>query len=92
MFGEPYGQLIGAHILGPRATEIIAECGMLRDICEAVSIPVVAIGGIDETNIMQLAGTHCSGVSIISAIFGKEDIKGATMKLRSLSEKMITAL
>ncbi|MCI2061828.1 MAG: thiamine phosphate synthase [Eubacteriaceae bacterium] len=64
----------------------------LREICEAVSIPVVAIGGIDETNIMKLAGTHCDGVSIISAIFGQKDIMGATMKLRSLSEKMTAAV
>ena len=29
----------------------------LRDICAAVDVPVVAIGGINKSNIMQLAGT-----------------------------------
>lgn len=40
----------------------------LHAICEAVSIPVIAIGGINSTNIHQLKG---SGVAVISAIFAK---------------------
>ena len=42
----------------------------LRDICAAVDIPVVAIGGISESNIMQLSGTGVDGVALVSAIFG----------------------
>ena len=41
----------------------------LRDICQAVEIPVVAIGGISKTNIMQLTGSGVDGVSVVSAIF-----------------------
>lgn len=62
----------------------------LREICDAVSVPVVAIGGIDESNISQLAGTHIDGVSIISGIFSKPDIMETTKRLRELSEKMIS--
>ena len=38
----------------------------LRAICDAVSIPVVAIGGIKEDNILDLKGTHVDGVAIVS--------------------------
>lgn len=53
----------------------------LRNICDAVSIPVVAIGGIESTNINQLQDTHIDGVAIVSAIFDQDDIEQATRKL-----------
>ena len=53
----------------------------LRDICKAVSIPVVAIGGITYENMDQLAGSGIAGISVISAIFGQRDIAHATRKL-----------
>lgn len=61
----------------------------LRSICQAVHIPVVAIGGIDEDNIGQLSGTGIHGVAVVSALFGKPDIKTAAEKLRFLSERMV---
>ncbi len=59
----------------------------LREICESVKIPVVAIGGISAKNIHELAGSGISGVAVISAIFAAENIKLASQELRSLSEK-----
>lgn len=61
----------------------------LREICDAVSIPVVAIGGISEQNILQLAGSGIDGVAVISAIFAKDDPAAATAALRELSERMV---
>lgn len=61
----------------------------LRDICAAVSIPVVAIGGINEHNILQLSGSGIDGVAVISAIFAKPDLAAATRELRKLSEKVV---
>ena len=58
---------------------------MLRKICDAVSIPVVAIGGINETNILALSGSGIDGVAVISAIFSKPDICAATKRLKTLS-------
>lgn len=63
---------------------------MLKEICEAVSIPVVAIGGISETNILQLAGTGIDGVAVVSAIFAQKDVRAASQRLARLSEKMVT--
>jgi len=59
----------------------------LREICSAVSIPVVAIGGIGERNIAQLQGTGIDGVSVVSAIFSQKDPRAAAEKLRALCEK-----
>lgn len=61
----------------------------LKNICRAVTIPVVAIGGIYRHNMMQLAGTGIDGVALVSAIFTSKDIKTECMALRELSERMI---
>ena len=71
-----------AHVL-PRET--------LAEICRAVDIPVVAIGGIGEDNLLQLAGTGVDGAALVSAIFSAPDIEGQCRKLRALSERMVTA-
>lgn len=64
---------------------------MLRAICEAVEIPVVAIGGIGKDNIAQLAGTGVAGVALVSAIFGADDVESACRELRRLSDEMVSA-
>ena len=48
---------------------------VLRDICAAVDVPVVAIGGISKENILELKGTGADGVALVSAIFAAEDIE-----------------
>lgn len=53
----------------------------LKEICEAVSIPVVAIGGISEENMDQLKGTGISGVAVISALFAQVDVCQAATRL-----------
>ena len=54
----------------------------LRAICDAVSIPVVAIGGITKDNIKELKGSGICGAAVISAIFGQKDIREATEELK----------
>ena len=53
----------------------------LKAICEAVSIPVVAIGGISLDNINQLAGTGIDGVAVVSALYAAEDKTAAAHAL-----------
>ncbi len=61
---------------------------VLKEICAAVQIPVVAIGGISRDNILQLKGTGIDGVAVISAIFAQKDIRAAAQELRKLSEEV----
>lgn len=61
----------------------------LRAICQAVDLPVVAIGGLNKENIHQLAGTGVDGVALVSAIFGARDIEKECRELRKISEEMI---
>lgn len=61
----------------------------LRQICQAVRIPVVAIGGIDEQTIQALRGTGIDGVAVISAIFAAPDIRKATQRLLSFAKGCI---
>ena len=61
----------------------------LKAICEAVSIPVVAIGGITKDNLMELKGSGIDGIAVVSAIFAQENIEAATKELRSRTEDML---
>ena len=62
----------------------------LREICESVSIPVVAIGGINAGNLPELRKTGIAGVAVVSAIFAAPDIRKAAEKLRKLSEDTVS--
>lgn len=61
----------------------------LKAICQAVSIPVVAIGGITRDNLMELKGSGIDGIAVVSAIFAQEDIEEATRELKSRTEEML---
>lgn len=63
----------------------------LKAICDAVSIPVIAIGGITVDNTPELAGTGICGIAVISAIYAAEDIPAATAKLKEVTEKTVNA-
>lgn len=61
----------------------------LRAICEAVDIPVIAIGGIGTQNVMQLSGSGICGIAVISALFAQPDIKAAAEELKALTKEMV---
>lgn len=60
----------------------------LQAICQAVSIPVVAIGGINENNLSKLIGTGIDGAAVISAIFSAENIQKKTKTLLKLCQNL----
>lgn len=57
---------------------------MLKQIKSSVNIPVVAIGGINENNIIKLKDTNIDGVAVISAIIGKKDITKAANRIHEV--------
>lgn len=61
----------------------------MKKICDAVTIPVVAIGGVNEKNILELKGGGIAGAAVISAIFAKPDIEKATSELLELCKKAV---
>lgn len=63
----------------------------LKAICQAVSIPVVAIGGITQQNVEKLAGSGICGVAVISAIYAAKDVKAAAADLKATVKEMLRA-
>ena len=61
----------------------------LRNIVSSVSIPAVAIGGIGYDNVCEIKGSSVSGVAVVSAIFGAENIENATALLKKRVETVI---
>ena len=61
----------------------------LKEICDAVSIPVVAIGGITYENTPELKGSGICGIAVISAIYAQSDIKAASEQLKAVTQQMI---
>ena len=65
------------------------ELSTLKEICSSISIPVVAIGGIDHSNVRKLKGTDIDGVAVISALFGADDPGEATRELVSIMKDVV---
>ena len=63
----------------------------LTAICQAVDIPVVAIGGISGENVGKLAGSGICGVAVISAIYAAKDVKAAAADLKATVKEMLRA-
>ena len=63
---------------------------LLKAICHAVKIPVVAIGGINRNNILELAGTGISGVAVVSGIFAADDIEKECRHLLEIAQRITT--
>lgn len=62
----------------------------LKEIRNSVSIPVVAIGGINGKNLMELSGSGVDGVAVVSAIFAAEDPGKATAQLLALAKELVS--
>lgn len=90
-------QQAGADYLGvgavfPTGTKDDADAVSIQtlgEICRAVSIPVVAIGGIGQHNVMQLAGSGICGIAVVSAIYAQQDIQNAASTLHALAKEMV---
>lgn len=58
----------------------------LQQICEAVDIPVVAIGGVNAANASSTLEAGCQGIAVVSAIFGAKDAVAAAKEIRAAVE------
>lgn len=61
----------------------------VKAICEAVNIPVIAIGGISQKNVGELSNLGLCGIAVISAIYAQPDIETATKNLKEATKAMV---
>lgn len=76
---------------GSKADAKEVDHDVLREICNAVKIPVVAIGGITRDNVRELSGTGINGIAVISAIFAQADIEAAARDLKERVQGVLKA-
>ena len=81
---------VGAVFPSPTKTNAVRITNeQLREIVSSVSIPAVAIGGISYDNVCEIKGSSVSGVAVVSAIFGAEDIEKATALLKERAKAVV---
>lgn len=90
---EKGADYLGVGAVFTTSTKLDAEevsYDTLKAICEAVSIPVIAIGGISKQNILKLKDSGIEGVAVISAIFAQKNICEASREMRRLFDELIS--
>lgn len=87
--GADYLGLGAVFTTSTKADVDVMSFETLKEICAAVNVPTVAIGGISKENVMKLSGSGVDGVAVISAIFGAEDPGKATAELLEETKRMV---
>ena len=88
---EQGADYLGVGAIYPTTTKvktILTSTDTLRDICDAVPIPVNAIGGLNKDNIDVLQGIPIAGVCVVSAIMKAADPKQAAIDLGSRAKEL----
>lgn len=82
---------LGVGAIYPTTTKVktvLTSTDTLRDICNAVPIPVNAIGGLNKDNMDALLGIPISGICVVSAIMKAEDPKKTAEQLKVRAKKL----
>lgn len=87
--GADYLGAGAAFATGTKTDARAIDHNLLKEICESVKIPVVAIGGINKDNVINLKGRGLSGVAVVGAIFAQKDIVNSTKELKQTVIKAI---
>lgn len=83
---------VGAVFPSPtKATALRITKEKLKEICSSVTIPVVAIGGINSDNVKQIYGGGMMGIAVVSAIFSVENITEAAKELKKMAIEAVGA-
>ena len=88
---EQGADYLGVGAIYPTTTKvktILTSTETLHDICEAVEIPVNAIGGLNKDNIDILEGIHIAGICVVSAIMKADDPEKATEELKARAKEL----
>ena len=87
--GADYLGVGAVFATGSKADASEVDHETVKAICQAVHIPVIAIGGITGENVGALTGTGVCGAAVISAIFAQEDVEEETRKLKEAVRCMV---
>lgn len=88
---EEGADYLGVGAIFPTTTKVITvrtSVNMLRDICNAVPIPVNAIGGLNKDNIDILRGIPISGICVVSAIMKAHNPEQAAKLLKARTKEL----
>ena len=88
---EQGADYLGVGAIYPTTTKVITvltSTATLHDICNAVSIPVNAIGGLNKDNIDVLSGIPIAGICAVSAIMKADDPKTAASELKARAKEL----
>ena len=88
---EQGADYLGVGAIYPTTTKVktvLTSTETLREICNAVPIPVNAIGGLNRENIDVLAGIPISGICVVSAIMKAEDPQTAAEELKARAKEL----
>ena len=88
---EQGADYLGVGAIYPTTTKVktvLTSTDTLRDICNAVTIPVNAIGGLNKDNIDVLSGIPIAGICVVSAIMKAENPETAAEELKERARKM----
>lgn len=72
-----------------KVTTVITEVSTLNEICKTISCPVVAIGGLNQSNCDILKGSPIAGIAVVSAIMKVEDTTQATQQLKEKVKSLL---
>ena len=87
--GADYLGVGAVFATGSKADASEVDHETVKAICQAVHIPVIAMGGITGENVGALTGTGVCGAAVISAIFAQEDVEEETRKLKEAVRCMV---
>lgn len=83
---------LGTGAMNPTTTKVITQItsfSTLTEICNAVKIPVVAIGGISKENLWNLKGANIKGIAVVSAILSSSNIQVTTQSLAKEIQELL---
>ena len=90
---ESGADYLGTGAIFPTTTKENAPITListLKDICQAVGIPVVAIGGLTCENIHQLSGTDIAGIAVVRDLMQARDIEARTQEFLTKLDQIIS--
>lgn len=89
---ESGADYLGTGAIFPTTTKENAPITListLKDICQTVDIPVVAIGGLTCENIHQLSGTDIAGIAVVRDLMQARDIEKRTQEFLTKLDQII---